>query len=195
LKKHVKLAVTALAICTLSLSLAGCSGSSTTKPAASPATEQKTEAPATEEKTEAPADKPEKDTQAQSTDEVYGKITAVSGTEVTLALGTMDMANGEAPTGETKTGEAPKVEAKTGEAKTGEAPTLEAANEGTFKESGETITAEIDSSLTVKVMKDGQLVDGTIEDLTEDTVVKVIYDDGDKIIELQVMGGNAADNK
>ncbi|MGE4213195.1 MAG: hypothetical protein AB7E42_00260 [Anaerotignaceae bacterium] len=195
MKKHVKLAVTAVAICVLSLSLAGCSGSSTTTTAATPATE---------EKAEAPAEQTGKDVEAKEAEGIYGKITAVSGTEVTLALGTMDMVKGEAPTGEAPTGEAPTGEAPTGEAPMGEAPTGEAPqggdmgngkNESSFTASDEEINTEIDSSVTIKVVQDGKLVEGTIEDLTVDTVVKITYDGEDKIIELQVMGGNATDKK
>ena len=80
----------------------------------------------------------------------------------------------------------------------GEAPTGEAnhgedkgRSGGSFVSSGEEIIVQIDDSITIKVMQEGKIVDGTIEDLTESSIVKVTYGDENKVAELQIVVDNS----
>ena len=83
---------------------------------------------------------------------VYGKVTGISGSEITVALGTMNEGGGDQPTGEKPSGDAPTGGQTSGTQTTGETPPAQptdgtAAADGTKPPEG--TTGEMPEILTL----------------------------------------------
>lgn len=214
LKKYLAIGCTAMMVVTA----AGCSSTTTS----STATEDTTQ----EETTETTEDTATTDTTttntttdtATTTDDsiVFGKVTAVEGTSITLAVGEMpqgkDMGNGEAPAatdatsggtdteskeapstdaggagGQAPSGEAPSGQAPSGEAPSGEAPSGEAPDMSSmFEESGETLTITVEDESLIKIMSGTESTTGSLSDITVDTILTIEYDDSDNITSITI---------
>ncbi|MDD3659593.1 MAG: hypothetical protein PHT89_02610 [Lachnospiraceae bacterium] len=132
---------------------------------------------------------------SDKSDMALGQITSIDGDTVTLTLGEMSL--GEAPSGEAPSGEAPSGEAPSGEAPSGEAPSGERPSGGgpgkggesevPFTASDETLSITFDGTITIQIMENGQMTEGTIEDLALDDILSIAYDDDGTVISVQVM--------
>ncbi len=197
LKKYLAIGCTVMMVVTAT----GCSSTTTSSDATETTTQDTTTKDSTTT-TEATDTTKETTDEAQTTDEsvVYGKVTAVDGTSVTLALGDMPqgegMQNGEAPaapdanaasstdtaTKEAPSGEAPSGEASSGEAPSGGAPTGEAPDiTSMFVESGETLTITVEDESLIKIMSGAETTTGSLSDITVDTILAIEYDDSNNI--------------
>lgn len=138
---------------------------------------------AAEPSSAAPAE--EADVQVQD-DAIYGQVTAISGDEAAIALGTMtggmgggtppDMENGEMPSGEAP--EMPGGEAPSGNAENGEAPPdMGEGGPGgmggfTADENGTEITVDL-TTVTITKQDGASETEASPADLTEGTIVKM----------------------
>ncbi len=206
MKKKLVMAVVAA----MTLSLVGC-GSKTATEEPTVVTEEaaSVEAESTVEPTQ---------TEEESTvqDEVtLGKVTAIDGDTITVALGEMNLAgdkSGEAPSGDKPEGEAPSGDKPEGEAPSGDKPEGEAPsgdkaegeapsgdkpegeapsgeNKGTpFEESGETVTITLDDTITIQLQDGGSTTEGTSDDIAEGSIISIIYDADGNVTSIEVMG-------
>lgn len=142
---------------------------------------------------------------SDKSDMALGQITSIDGDTVTLTLGEMSLGeapSGEAPSGEAPSGEAPSGEASSGEAPSGEAPSGEAPSgerpsgggpgkggesEVPFTASDETLSITFDGTITIQIMENGQMTEGTMEDLAVDDILSIAYDEEGTVISVQVM--------
>ncbi|OYO42987.1 hypothetical protein CG709_20795, partial [Lachnotalea glycerini] len=108
---------------------------------------------------------------------VFGKVTAIDGSDITLALGEMAQGNNmdgkEAPSGDsnstggqTASTEAPSGEAPSGDtnAAGGQAPDMSTL----FTESGETTTITVDDESIIKLVSGTETTTGSLSDITVD---------------------------
>lgn len=135
---------------------------------------------------------------------IYGQITEITDTTITIALaeqpagfdnaeGNMErpdnaelpsgeMPSGEAPSGEMPSGEAPSGEMPSGEAPSGEMPSFDGQGERPEMEltlTGETITIEIADTTTITINGEEK----SISDLAIDDTITVMMD-GDTVISI-----------
>jgi len=135
------------------------------------------------------------DQRPDMSDMALGQITAIDGDTITLTLGEMNI--GEAPSGEAPSGEAPSGEAPSGEVPSGEAPSGEKPSAGgpgkevngevPFTASDETLTITFDGTVSVQVMEDGKLTEGSMEDLTIGDILSIAYDEEGAVVSVQIM--------
>ena len=145
------------------------------------------------------------DQRPDMSDMALGQITAMDGDTITLTLGETNVGgepsgeapSGEAPSGEAPSGEAPSEEAPSGEAPSGEAPSGEKPSGGgpgkegngevPFTASDETLTIKFDGTVSVQVMEDGQLTEGSTEDLAIGDILSIAYDEEGAVVSVQIM--------
>jgi hypothetical protein len=195
MKKFIKSLTVGCAVLLIAASLTACSSS-----------KEETTANIAEEKTanvaeEKPVDKaaeekPADNTRAEkSAATVFGKVTKVEGNNITLALGELpEMGNGEAPAGKSEgevpaekpEGEAPAGKPE-GEAPAGKPEGMDSNQMPEFIESGEeaTITIEDESLIQLKSGRD-ESEQGSIEDITVDSMVSIEYDGNENIVSINV---------
>ena len=107
---------------------------------------------------------------SDKSDMALGQITSIDGDTVTLTLGEMSL--GEAPSGERPSGGGP---GKGGE------------SEVPFTASEETLSITFDGTITIQIMENGQLTEGTIEDLAVNDILSIAYNEEGTVISVQVM--------
>ena len=135
------------------------------------------------------------DQRPDMSDMALGQITAMDGDTITLTLGETNV--GGEPSGEAPSGEAPSEEAPSGEAPSGEAPSGEKSSGGgpgkegngevPFTASDETLTIKFDGTVSVQVMEDGQLTEGSTEDLAIGDILSIAYDEEGAVVSVQIM--------
>lgn len=116
----------------------------------------------------------------------FGKVTAVDGDTITVALGDMDIV--EAPNGDKPEGEAPSGDKPEGEAPGGSEKGMP------FKENGETVTITLDETVTIQVQDGKDITEGTSDDITEGNLISIIYDTDGNVTSIEVVraGGETA---
>lgn len=103
-------------------------------------------------------------------DMALGQITSIDGDTITLTLGEMQI--GEAPSDD-----------RPGKSGGAEVP---------FTASDETLSITFDGSVTIQIMEDGQLSEGSIEDLAVDDILSIAYDEEGVVVSVQVMSQSDA---
>ena len=130
------------------------------------------------------------DQRPDMSDMALGQITAMDGDTITLTLGETNVGgepSGEAPSGEAPSGEAPSEEAPSGEKSSGGGPGKEGNGEVPFTASDETLTIKFDGTVSVQVMEDGQLTEGSTEDLAIGDILSIAYDEEGAVVSVQIM--------
>lgn len=125
------------------------------------------------------------DQRPDMSDMALGQITAIDGDTITLTLGEMNI--GEAPSGEAPSGEVPSGEAPSGEKPSAGGPGKEVNGEVPFTASDETLTITFDGTVSVQVMEDGKLTEGSMEDLTIGDILSIAYDEEGAVVSVQIM--------
>lgn len=152
IKKMITIGCTVAMIATA----VGCSStetSSTTSETTSESTQSETTTDSTQQDSQTEENtQTEETTEAVDSSVVFGKVTAIDGSSITLALGEMpqgkDMGDGQAPDGEAPSGdqssdtEKPSGEAPSGEVPSGEAPTTDANQSDSTATEGEKPSGE-----------------------------------------------------
>lgn len=131
---------------------------------------------------------------------ITGKVTALEGTSVTLALGelTEDAAPGggdsqqppemssDGQTGDQPTGTPPeKPEDTSGDNQSGQQPLEKPDGDSSFTESGETLTIDISDAA---IVKNDETVSAT--ELSVDDVVQVTFDDSGSAATVEIVSGS-----
>ena len=130
------------------------------------------------------------DQRPDMSDMALGQITAMDGDTITLTLGETNVGgepSGEAPSEEAPSGEAPSGEAPSGEKPSGGGPGKEGNGEVPFTASDETLTIKFDGTVSVQVMEDGQLTEGSTEDLAIGDILSIAYDEEGAVVSVQIM--------
>ena len=130
------------------------------------------------------------DQRPDMSDMALGQITAMDGDTITLTLGETNVGgepSGEAPSEEAPSGEAPSGEAPSGEKSSGGGPGKEGNGEVPFTASDETLTIKFDGTVSVQVMEDGQLTEGSTEDLAIGDILSIAYDEEGAVVSVQIM--------
>ena len=130
------------------------------------------------------------DQRPDMSDMALGQITAMDGDTITLTLGETNVGgepSGEAPSEEAPSGEAPSGEAPSGEKPSGGGPGKEGNGEVPFTASDETLTITFDGTVSVQVMEDGQLTEGSTEDLAIGDILSIAYDEEGAVVSVQIM--------
>ena len=130
------------------------------------------------------------DQRPDMSDMALGQITAMDGDTITLTLGETNVGgepSGEAPSEEAPSGEAPSGEAPSGEKSSGGGPGKEGNGEVPFTASDETLTIKFDGTVSVQVMEDGKLTEGSMEDLTIGDILSIAYDEEGAVVSVQIM--------
>ena len=125
------------------------------------------------------------DQRPDMSDMALGQITAMDGDTITLTLGETNV--GGEPSGEAPSGEAPSEEAPSGEKSSGGGPGKEGNGEVPFTASDETLTIKFDGTVSVQVMEDGQLTEGSTEDLAIGDILSIAYDEEGAVVSVQIM--------
>ena len=110
-----------------------------------------------------------------------------------------DASNGEAPSGEMPSGGAPDGEAPSGDASNGEAPSGEMSGDGNQASGSapEGMTAEMatgvltigDESVISVAGTDGTTSEGSLEDITEGTMLQISFDENGAITSIEISTG------
>lgn len=125
------------------------------------------------------------DQRPDMSDMALGQITAMDGDTITLTLGETNV--GGEPSGEAPSEEAPSGEAPSGEKPSGGGPGKEGNGEVPFTASDETLTIKFDGTVSVQVMEDGQLTEGSTEDLAIGDILSIAYDEEGAVVSVQIM--------
>ena len=125
------------------------------------------------------------DQRPDMSDMALGQITAMDGDTITLTLGETNV--GGEPSGEAPSEEAPSGEAPSGEKSSGGGPGKEGNGEVPFTASDETLTIKFDGTVSVQVMEDGQLTEGSTEDLAIGDILSIAYDEEGAVVSVQIM--------
>lgn len=143
--------------------------------------------------------------ETQNSSDVYGKVTSIDGKKITLALGDMPQGHrgGAAPSGmpsgkgNNQDGSAPD-NAPNGSgngnsaAPNGAAPSGAPGNKqfngngrqgmgGFFKENGKTQVITVDDESLIKVQSGNQQTEGSLKDISKDSILTIQYDKNKKI--------------
>ncbi len=109
-----------------------------------------------------------------------GQVSAIDGDTITVVLGEMSIDGGERPTGDAPTGEAP----------TGESPAA-----APFTASDESITITFDGTVAIQLMADGEITEGSIDDIAIDDILSIAYDDSGALASVQIMNQGPGGSK
>ena len=109
-----------------------------------------------------------------------GQVSAIDGDTITVVLGEMSIDGGERPTGDAPTGEAP----------TGESPAA-----APFTASDESITITFDGTVAIQLMVDGEITEGSIDDIAIDDILSIAYDDSGALASVQIMNQGPGGSK
>jgi len=119
-----------------------------------------------------------------------GQVSAIDGDTITVVLGEMSIDGGERPTGDAPTGDAP-----TGDAPAGEAPTGESPAAAPFTASDESITITFEGTVAIQLMADGEITEGSIDDIAIDDILSIAYDDSGALASVQIMNQGPGGSK
>ena len=109
-----------------------------------------------------------------------GQVSAIDGDTITVVLGEMSIDGGERPTGDAPTGEAP----------TGESPAA-----APFTASDESITITFDGTVAIQLMADGEITEGSIDDIAIDDILSIAYDDSGALASVLIMNQGPGGSK